>query len=110
MIETIFYCVFQESGIEDLCKDILSKWSLNNSEASKIVVEKKEIDVNEKLSQLIEDNTQTVAAVKTCSREEQALKQAILAQYGQVTIFRIIFLMYCFNFYSTDYTSYLVLI
>lgn len=73
-----------DNGIDELCQDILKKWTLKEAEEpSKDDVVK--VDVDEKLARLIGKQAKCVVTTKVRSKEEENLKNAILAQYAQVS-------------------------
>ncbi|XP_069166554.1 coiled-coil domain-containing protein 43 [Procambarus clarkii] len=73
-----------ENGIDDLCQDILKKWTLREVD---VQPEKTPamVGVDEKLAKIMEEQAQCVVTTKTRSREEENLKSAILAQYSHVS-------------------------
>jgi len=75
-----------ESGIDELCNDILKKWNLNLEAAAKEEVPKeKQIEMDEKIAKIMESQAVSVVVPKTRSQADQKLKAAILAQYSQVS-------------------------
>jgi len=74
-----------DSGIDDVCQKILSTWqSIGNQVAP--VKEMAQVTLDDTLTKLLEEQkTRTIATNKTVSKEQQSLKQAILAQYSQVS-------------------------
>ncbi|XP_076046903.1 coiled-coil domain-containing protein 43-like [Oratosquilla oratoria] len=73
-----------ESGIEALCEEILNKWSLSHNNESKDTTPLV-VAVDEKLAKIMGEQAQSVVTTKTRSHEEQKLREAILAQYSQVS-------------------------
>uniref|UniRef100_A0A2P2HZE3 Coiled-coil domain-containing protein 43 n=1 Tax=Hirondellea gigas TaxID=1518452 RepID=A0A2P2HZE3_9CRUS len=77
-----------ESNIEQLCKEILHKWSLGSSAQPKKPTQSTESSsIDKRLSQLLEKQASClpVATQAPATREQVALKKAILAQYAQVS-------------------------
>ncbi|CAL4077407.1 unnamed protein product [Meganyctiphanes norvegica] len=75
-----------ESGIDDLCNDILKKWNLNLESAAKEAEPKeKQIEMDEKIAKIMESQAVSVVVPKTRSKADQKLKEAILAQYSQLS-------------------------
>ncbi|KAK7074329.1 Coiled-coil domain-containing protein 43 [Halocaridina rubra] len=74
-----------ETGIDELCQDILKKWSLieTGKQTKEKGVEKVELDA--KIAKIMEEQAQCVTTTKTISKEQEKLKSAILAQYAQIS-------------------------
>ncbi|XP_068244916.1 coiled-coil domain-containing protein 43 isoform X2 [Palaemon carinicauda] len=73
-----------ESGIDELCQDILKKWTLIEEE--KVPENNKSRDeLDAKIAKIMEEQAQCVTQTKTISKEQAKLKSAILAQYAQVS-------------------------
>ncbi|KAG1655110.1 Coiled-coil domain-containing protein 43 [Nymphon striatum] len=84
-IETLDDILSETSGgsVDAICKEILSKWNLINSEKSKNKNETK-ITVEEQLASIMEKQALSVVETRTLTEEEKRHKQSILAQYGEV--------------------------
>ncbi|KAH9374090.1 hypothetical protein HPB48_005359 [Haemaphysalis longicornis] len=77
-----------EDAISDVKDEIFSKWSEYNNkpaEGDVRVNEQGQYNVEAKLVSLMEEQAKSVVAEKNLSVEEQKLRQAILAQYGEVS-------------------------
>lgn len=77
-----------EDAISDVKNEIFSKWSEYNNkpaEGDVRVNEQGQYNVEAKLVSLMEEQAKSVVAEKNLSVEEQKLRQAILAQYGEVS-------------------------
>ncbi|KAL7645582.1 UNVERIFIED_CONTAM: hypothetical protein RMT77_003968 [Armadillidium vulgare] len=76
-----------ENDISDICNEIIKNWIKTEEENSKEeekTVEK--IDVEQKLAKLLEESkVQSVQVTSKISKEKQKLKDAILAQYAEVS-------------------------
>lgn len=77
-----------EDGISDIKDEIFSKWSAFNdrpTEGDVRVNNRGNYNVEAKLVSLMEEQAKSVVAEKSLSLEEQKLRQAILAQYAEVS-------------------------
>merc|ERR1711915_320529 len=75
-----------ESGIDELCNTILKKWNLNlEATAMEQQPKEKQIEMDEKIAKIMESQAVSVVVPKTRSKADQKLKEAILAQYSQVS-------------------------
>ncbi|KAB7504056.1 Coiled-coil domain-containing protein 43 [Armadillidium nasatum] len=76
-----------ENDISDICNEIIKNWlktAEENSKEEEKTVEK--IDVEQKLAKLLEESkVQSVQVTSKISKEKQKLKDAILAQYAEVS-------------------------
>ncbi|XP_027234323.1 coiled-coil domain-containing protein 43 isoform X1 [Penaeus vannamei] len=73
-----------DTGIESLCDDILKKWTLL-AEPEEPSDTTKKVEFEEKIAKIMEEQAQCVVVNKTRSKEEESLKNAILAQYAEVS-------------------------
>ncbi|KAM5135564.1 coiled-coil domain-containing protein 43 [Mantella aurantiaca] len=78
----ILAAFLEEDSIEDVCLEIVTKWS----EARKLeLAQAKQEDEVEALASMMEKQAQIVVKPKEVSGEEQRRKAALLAQYANVT-------------------------
>ncbi|CAI9548980.1 unnamed protein product [Staurois parvus] len=78
----ILAAFLEEDSIEDVCLEIIAKWS----EAQKMALaQAKQEDEVEALASMIEKQAQIVVKPKEVSEGEQQRKAALLAQYANVT-------------------------
>ncbi|KAF6215559.1 hypothetical protein GE061_010315, partial [Apolygus lucorum] len=73
-----------ENDINVHCREILDKWGESVSASSVEEVKKPEVDVEEKLVRLLEKNALSTQAPREYTEEERKIREAILAQYGEV--------------------------
>ncbi|KAH7953642.1 hypothetical protein HPB49_010850 [Dermacentor silvarum] len=85
-------CLFlcrQEDALCDVKDEIFNKWSEYNERPAegdvRVNDEQGKYNVEAKLVSLMEEQAKSVVAEKNLSVEEQKLRQAILAQYGEVS-------------------------
>ncbi|XP_064110089.1 coiled-coil domain-containing protein 43-like [Macrobrachium nipponense] len=74
-----------ESGIDELCQDILKKWTLIEEGKVSENNDKSKVELDAKIAKIMEAQAQCVTQTKTISKEQEKLKSAILAQYAQVS-------------------------
>ncbi|XP_066957531.1 coiled-coil domain-containing protein 43 [Macrobrachium rosenbergii] len=74
-----------ESGIDELCQDILKKWTLMEEGKVPENNDKSRVELDAKIAKIMEEQAQCVTQTKTISKEQEKLKSAILAQYAQVS-------------------------
>uniref|UniRef100_A0A0A9WLH8 Coiled-coil domain-containing protein 43 n=3 Tax=Lygus hesperus TaxID=30085 RepID=A0A0A9WLH8_LYGHE len=73
-----------ENDINVHCREILEKWGESITAISAEEVKKPEEDVEEKLVRLMEKNALSTQAPREYTEEERKIREAILAQYGEV--------------------------
>lgn len=84
-------CPFQEdSALEQLVNEILSKWALTQDESGKEATAAAEAkarldDVDTKLAKLLEANIRTSDKKRIYTEEEQKMRSRILEDYGQLS-------------------------
>lgn len=83
-------CGIMESGVEDFCQEIFTKWNQCNSKSA--VKEEDgatpKVDFEDQLSKIMEQQNLTATVTekpKVSSNTDKKLKEAILKQYAQVS-------------------------
>ncbi|KAG8446923.1 hypothetical protein GDO86_014393 [Hymenochirus boettgeri] len=78
----ILSAFLEEDSLEEICLEIVTKWSEAQKAISMNVTKKDEVQA---LTSMMEKQAQIVVKTKEVSEEEQQRKAALLAQYANVT-------------------------
>ncbi|XP_050309288.1 coiled-coil domain-containing protein 43 [Anthonomus grandis grandis] len=73
------------SDITKICDEILEQWQLLKPKESPSSTQCADVDLNEKLAKLLESQSLATTKQKKYTEEEKKIREAILAQYSQMT-------------------------
>ncbi|CAK6961281.1 coiled-coil domain-containing protein 43 [Scomber scombrus] len=81
-LQGILSAFLDEDNVEDVCKQIIKQWTDHCSQSAKRVADDVEVQA---IASMIEKQAQIVVKQKEVSEESKKRKEALLAQYANVT-------------------------
>ncbi|XP_053193858.1 coiled-coil domain-containing protein 43 [Scomber japonicus] len=81
-LQGILSAFLDEDSVEDVCKQIIKQWTDHCSQSAKHVADDVEVQA---IASMIEKQAQIVVKPKDVSEESKKRKEALLAQYANVT-------------------------